>query len=99
MFLFLIPLLVGFAFNWASAFTHFYSRRWGESSGRGTTFILRNILGIPIWALGIVLAMRESALSLFTPGLVVIKPQDDFPDLRPVGQKAVQCALPKAIER
>jgi protein-S-isoprenylcysteine O-methyltransferase Ste14 len=67
-YLFLIPLLAGFAFNWASAFTHFYSRKWGERPGRTVTFITRNILGIPVWAFGVVLATRTEARPLFVPG-------------------------------
>jgi len=69
MYFFLIPLLTGFAFNWASAFTDFYSRRFGERSGRLASFILRNILGIPVWVYGLVLAFRESASPLFIPNL------------------------------
>ena len=70
MYLFLIPLLVGFVFNWASAFTEFYSRRFGERSGRLMTFITRNILGIPVWVIGLILAFREPAPLVFSPGLV-----------------------------
>ncbi len=69
--MFLIPLLIGFAFNWASAFTHFYSRRWGDRRGRLVTFITRNLLGIPVWAFGIVLAAREPASAFFAPGPVI----------------------------
>lgn len=70
MYLFLIPLLIGFAFNWASAFTDFYSRRFGERRGRLISFITRNILGIPVWVIGLVLAFRGSAPSLFIPSPV-----------------------------
>ena len=68
---FLIPLLAGFAFNWASAFTHFYSRKWGERGGRAVTFITRNILGIPVWAFGVALATRSDASPFFVPGVAV----------------------------
>lgn len=71
MFLFLFPLLTGFAFNWASAFTHFYSERWGERCGRLATFVTRNILGIPVWAFGVVMASRESAPVFFVPSPVI----------------------------
>jgi protein-S-isoprenylcysteine O-methyltransferase Ste14 len=71
MFFFLIPLMVGFAFNWASAFTHFYSQRWGERRGRMVTFIMRNILGIPVWAFGVILGSRESSPFFFTPSPVI----------------------------
>jgi protein-S-isoprenylcysteine O-methyltransferase Ste14 len=66
---FLIPVAIGFAFNWASAFTHFFSRKWGERRGRVVTFITRNILGIPVWALGIALATRTEARLLFEAGV------------------------------
>jgi protein-S-isoprenylcysteine O-methyltransferase Ste14 len=65
--LFLIPLLAGFAFNWASAFTHGYSKWLGERAGTWVSFILRNILGIPVWVLGLAMALRESSPLLFTP--------------------------------
>jgi len=55
---FIIPLALGFAFNAASAFTSAYARRWGETGGRIASFILRNVLGIPVWAIGFVLAVR-----------------------------------------
>jgi protein-S-isoprenylcysteine O-methyltransferase Ste14 len=71
MFIFLIPLLIGFAFNWASAFTHFYSQRWGERRGRLVTFVTRNILGIPVWAFGVILAVREPAAAYFMPSPVI----------------------------
>jgi protein-S-isoprenylcysteine O-methyltransferase Ste14 len=70
-FYFLIPLLAGFAFNWASAFTHFYSRKWGERRGQAVTFITRNILGIPVWAFGVVLGARADAKLLFAPSLAI----------------------------
>jgi protein-S-isoprenylcysteine O-methyltransferase Ste14 len=66
--LFLVFLLAGFAFNWASAFTHFYAKRWGESRGRTATFVMRNILGIPVWACGVVLGTKATAKLLFVPG-------------------------------
>jgi len=69
MYLFLIPLLTGFAFNWASAFTHFCSHRLGERGGKLASFIMRNILGIPVWVYGMVLASRESTSRLFVPNL------------------------------
>jgi len=50
---FLLPLLLGFASDWASAFTTAYSRRWGERRGQALTFVLRMISGIPLWFIGI----------------------------------------------
>jgi protein-S-isoprenylcysteine O-methyltransferase Ste14 len=61
MYLFLIPLVLGFASNLASAFTNTYSRWWGERGGSLATVILRDILGIPVWAFGFVLAYLSPA--------------------------------------
>jgi protein-S-isoprenylcysteine O-methyltransferase Ste14 len=71
MALFLTPLLVGFAFNSASAFTGTFSRRWGERQGTGVTVILRDVLGIPVWALGVALAFRAKAPFIFVPSGVL----------------------------
>ena len=65
MYVFLIPLLLGFALNWASAFTAAYSRRWGARGGQLATLLLRNVLGIPLWAVGLGLAMRTPSPMLF----------------------------------
>lgn len=65
---FLIPLLIGIAFTWASAFTAAYSRRWGDRGGQMATMILRNVLGIPLWFLGFALAWLAPAPLLFSPG-------------------------------
>lgn len=55
---FLIPLLLGFTFNSVSAFTTAFSRRWGERGGKLVTLILRLALGIPLWVIGLGLAVR-----------------------------------------
>ena len=68
MYLFLIPLLLGFALAGASAFTAAYSRRWGEQGGQLASVILRNFLGIPIWFFGFILAWIQSAPTLFISG-------------------------------
>ncbi len=65
--LFLIHLLIGFVFAGASAFTTAYSRRWGERGGQLATIILRNVLGIPLWFLGFILAWFTQAPLLFVP--------------------------------
>ena len=65
---FLIPLLAGFAFNSASAFTAAYSRRWGAPAGRLITAVLRNVLGIPVWVAGLVVAARTPAPALLPAG-------------------------------
>ena len=62
---FLIPLALGFAFNLASAFTTAFSRRWGARRGSLVTSILRNVLGIPVWAIGFGLAVRAPSPLLF----------------------------------
>ena len=63
-------LVVGFAIDVASAFTTAFSRRWGERRGRQVTFVLRNVLGIPAWVVGFVLAARARSAALFTPTLI-----------------------------
>src|SRR3989338_1460244 len=68
MYHFLIPLLIGFALAGASAFTAAYSRRWGERGGRFATSLLRNMLGIPLYFYGLVLAWKTAAPLLFAPG-------------------------------
>jgi protein-S-isoprenylcysteine O-methyltransferase Ste14 len=68
---FLIPLLLGFASNLASAFTTAFSHRWGSRRGRLVTVILRNITGIPLWALGFMLAFGMLSRPLFNASLVV----------------------------
>jgi len=65
MYFFLIPLVVGFAFNLASAFTAKYSRKWGGKTGTFVTVILRDVFGIPVWATGFVLAIAESSPLLY----------------------------------
>jgi len=68
MYLFLFPLLLGFALAGASAFTAAYSRWWGERRGKWATSILRNFLGIPLWMVGLMLAWIETAPMLFAAG-------------------------------
>jgi protein-S-isoprenylcysteine O-methyltransferase Ste14 len=70
MYVFLIPLLLGFALNAASAFTAAYSRRWGERRGQLASLLLRNVAGIPLWVVGLGLAIRTPSPLLFTPGPV-----------------------------
>jgi protein-S-isoprenylcysteine O-methyltransferase Ste14 len=67
---FVIPLLIGFAFNSLSAFTAFYSNRLGIRAGRRVCFILRNILGIPLWAIGYALAILTKAAYIFVPTIL-----------------------------
>ena len=70
MYLFLVSLVLGFAFNLASAFTAAFSRRWGERRGSIVTVILRDILGIPLWAVGFALAARTPSPILFVSTIV-----------------------------
>ncbi|MBI5467855.1 MAG: hypothetical protein HY891_01875 [Deltaproteobacteria bacterium] len=64
---FLIFLLPGLLAAWASAFTAYYSRRWGERGGRLATFVLRNVIGIPLSYLGFFLAWFAPSAFLFNP--------------------------------
>jgi len=68
MYRFLAPLLAGFALAGASAFTAAFSRRWGVRGGQIATSVLRNLLGIPLYFLGIVLAWQAPAPLLFDSG-------------------------------
>jgi protein-S-isoprenylcysteine O-methyltransferase Ste14 len=70
MYLFLLPLLIGFVLAGASAFTATYSQRWGKHGGRLVTSLLRNVLGIPLYFYGLVLAWKAAAPLLFAPGAV-----------------------------
>jgi protein-S-isoprenylcysteine O-methyltransferase Ste14 len=64
MFYFLIPLILGFCSNLASAFTDLYSKKWGKGKGTFVTILLRDIFGIPVWAIGFLMAVKETG-SLF----------------------------------
>jgi protein-S-isoprenylcysteine O-methyltransferase Ste14 len=66
MYGFLFPLMFGFSFDLASAFTTAFSRRWGKSRGELATFVLRNILGIPLWVVGLGYAVRAPSPLVFT---------------------------------
>jgi len=69
MYLFLFPLIVGFVFAGASAFTATYSRRFGERGGTIITAILRNLLGIPLWLIGYAWAWMIPSQWVFPPNL------------------------------
>jgi protein-S-isoprenylcysteine O-methyltransferase Ste14 len=58
MYLFLIPLLLAFISNIASAFTTAYSHYLGQRRGQLVSAILRNVLGMPLLGLAFVLAAR-----------------------------------------
>ncbi len=65
--MYLVPLVLGFVFNTLSAFTAAWCRWLGERGGRAVTFILRNLLGIPVWTFGLALAVRTPSVALFVP--------------------------------
>jgi protein-S-isoprenylcysteine O-methyltransferase Ste14 len=69
MFLFLVILIIGFICNLASAFTGVYSAKWGERKGSLVTVLLRDVLGIPVWGLGFMLAASTASPLLFRPAL------------------------------
>jgi len=66
MLLFLAPLVLGFVLDTASAFTTAFSRRWGERRGQQITFVLRNVLGIPLWVAGLGVAVRTRSPVIFS---------------------------------
>ncbi len=72
MYGFLIPLLLGFGLAGASAFTAVYSRRFGERGGQMATSILRNLLGIPLWFLGFIMAWQAPAPPLWRNGAATV---------------------------
>ncbi len=57
--------MIGFALDAASAFTGAYTRRWGNRCGRWVTVILGNLLGVPLWVVGLGLAVRTPSPPLF----------------------------------
>lgn len=72
MFAFLVPLLVGFIFQSASTFTTFYTNRLGDKTARLVCAILRDVLGIPLWATGYLIAARAESPYVFNPGVAVV---------------------------
>jgi protein-S-isoprenylcysteine O-methyltransferase Ste14 len=69
MYWFVIILILGFTSNVASTFTTLYSEKWGKARGTLLTIILRDITGIPVWAIGFIMAIRESAGLLYENSL------------------------------
>jgi protein-S-isoprenylcysteine O-methyltransferase Ste14 len=67
MYFFLIPLFLGFALAGASAFTAAYSRWWGERGGEIASSILRNVLGIPLWMIGFMMAWLQPSRLILEP--------------------------------
>ncbi len=71
MYWFLIPLILGFASNLASAFTTTYSVKWGKANGTLISILLRDIFGIPLWAVGFIMAINESSRMLYDVSLML----------------------------
>jgi protein-S-isoprenylcysteine O-methyltransferase Ste14 len=71
MYWFLIPLILGFASNLASAFTTTYSVKWGKTNGTLISILLRDIFGIPVWAIGFVMAINESSRMLYEVSMIL----------------------------
>jgi protein-S-isoprenylcysteine O-methyltransferase Ste14 len=67
MYLFLIPLLLGFVFTSASTFTTFYSHHLGARGGRLVIIILRDVIGIPVWTIGYGMTVQATSTLLFNP--------------------------------
>ena len=61
----LVLLIVGFGLDAASAFTTAFSRRWGKTAGEVASFVLRVVLGIPLWVIGLMMAVRTPSPALF----------------------------------
>jgi len=70
MFLFLIPLLLGFTFNAASAFTSTYFHKWGERRGSIVSVVLRDVLGIPVWTVGFGMAFLTPSWQFFATSII-----------------------------
>jgi protein-S-isoprenylcysteine O-methyltransferase Ste14 len=68
---FFIPLIAGFSCNLASAFTTAFSHRWGEKRGSLISVLLRDLFGIPVWAMGFVLASRMPSPAFFISTIVI----------------------------
>ncbi len=71
MYWFLLFLIPGFISNLASAFTTTFSEKWGRKTGTFITIILRDVTGIPLWAIGFVMAIRASSKLLYEISLPV----------------------------
>ena len=71
MYTYLLLLLLGFGSNLASAFTQFFIRRLGRKGGAFMIILLRDVLGIPVWASGFVLAARGSPGFIFMPSVTL----------------------------
>jgi len=57
----LVALLLGIGCNAASTLTTSFEARFGRRIGLAFTILLRNVLGIPLWVLGLVTAIASPA--------------------------------------
>jgi protein-S-isoprenylcysteine O-methyltransferase Ste14 len=71
MYFFIVVLILGFGSNIASTFTSFYSEQWGKQVGTFITILLRDIFGIPVWAAGFLLAIKESEKLIISDSVIV----------------------------
>ena len=63
----LVALLLGLVCNAASTWTTSFEARGGPRRGRGLTILLRDVLGIPLWVLGLAGAISCRAPQLLHP--------------------------------
>lgn len=71
MYFFIVVLILGFVSNVASTFTAVYSERWGKQTGTFITILLRDIFGIPVWAAGFLLAIKESEKLIISDSVII----------------------------
>ncbi len=57
-------------FNPASAFTSFYSSRLDVRGGRLASIFLRDVIGIPVWAIGYGMPAIATSTRLFNPNSI-----------------------------
>ena len=61
----LVLLILGFGLDAASVFTTAFSRRFGKTGGELASFVLRDVLGIPLWVVGLGFAVRSQSTPVF----------------------------------
>ncbi len=65
----LVPLLAGSLLVGASALTTSFARRFGVAGGQALTFVLRNVLGLPLVFVGAIWAWQSPSTWLFATDL------------------------------
>ncbi|MBI5878633.1 MAG: hypothetical protein HZB53_13370 [Chloroflexi bacterium] len=68
MWLFLLPLWLGFALGGLSTFTTRFSQRWGVAGGQRATLIVRAV-SVPFWSSGYLLAVWDPSPDLYAVGM------------------------------